>query len=201
MASTTPDRCWTLRLDFRNAFSSISRASMFEQVRSRIPGLAAWLQSTQPLLHLGSNIIHSCCGVQQGDPLGPLGFALTLQPIVERIKAEVPDLTLNSWYLDDGTLLGSAADLVQALNTIESDCPAVGRHLNRAKSLLFILQVEDASSSPLPQDIPVTRQGFTLLSCLVDILLPNWSRGRQAALDVSVISPLQRLTLSEAAVS
>ena len=34
-----------------------------------------------------------------------------------------------------------------------------------------------------------------------DILLPNWSRGRQAALDVSVISPLQQLTLSEAAVT
>ena len=30
---------------------------------------------------------------------------------------------------------------------------------------------------------------------------PNWSRGRQAALDVSVISPLQQLTLSEAAVT
>ena len=116
---------------------------MFEQVRSRIPGLAAWLEScysTQPLLHLGSNIIHSCCGVQQGDPLRPLGFALTLQPIVEQIKAEVPDLTLNSWYLDDGTLLGSAADLVQALNIIESDGPAVGLHLNRAKSLFFIPQ-------------------------------------------------------------
>ena len=34
-----------------------------------------------------------------------------------------------------------------------------------------------------------------------DILLPNWSRGRQAALDVSVLSPLQQLTLSEAAVT
>ena len=34
-----------------------------------------------------------------------------------------------------------------------------------------------------------------------DILLPNWSRGRQAALDVSVISSLQRLTLAEAAVT
>ena len=34
-----------------------------------------------------------------------------------------------------------------------------------------------------------------------DLLLPNWSRGRQAALDVSVISPLQQLTLSEAAVT
>ena len=34
-----------------------------------------------------------------------------------------------------------------------------------------------------------------------DILLPNWCRGRQAALDVAVISPLQQLTVSEAAVT
>ena len=32
-----------------------------------------------------------------------------------------------------------------------------------------------------------------------DILLPTWSRGRPAALDVHVISPLQQLTLHKAA--
>ena len=103
--------------------------------------------------------------MQQGDPLGPLGFAITLQPIVERIKAEVPGLILNSWYLDDGTLMGSAEDLAKALNIIESDGPAVGLVLNRLKSLLYIPQDDVASASPLPPDIPVTRQGFTLLGC------------------------------------
>ena len=32
-----------------------------------------------------------------------------------------------------------------------------------------------------------------------DFLLPNWCNGRPAALDIHVISPLQPLTLSEAA--
>ncbi len=32
-----------------------------------------------------------------------------------------------------------------------------------------------------------------------DVLLPNWTNGRPAALDVHVISPLQSLTMSEAA--
>ena len=168
IVSTPPERHWTLLLDFRNAFNSITRESMFVGVREHIPGLAAWLEScysSQPLLHLGSDTILSCCGVQQGDPLGPLGFAITLQPIVERIKAEVPGLILNSWYLDDGTLMGSAEDLAKALNIIESDGPAVGLVLNRSKSLLYIPQVDVASASPLPPDIPVTRQGFTLLGC------------------------------------
>ena len=34
-----------------------------------------------------------------------------------------------------------------------------------------------------------------------DVLLPSWSQGRSAALDVSVISPLQKLTLNGAATS
>ena len=53
------------------------------------------------------------CGVQQGDPLGPLGFALALHPIIERIQAEVPGLLANAWYLDDGTLCGSPDNLAK----------------------------------------------------------------------------------------
>ena len=90
---------WTLLLDFSNAFNSISREAMFVEIRRRLPGLSAWIESCysqQSLLLLGSSTIKSCCGVQQGDPLGPLGFALTLQPLVERIKSEVASLHLNA---------------------------------------------------------------------------------------------------------
>ena len=120
--------------------------------------------SSQVLLCLGQDTILSCCGVQQGDPLSPLGFALSLHPIVECIRSEVPDLALNAWYLDDGTLEGSPEDLMTALGIIERDGPSVGLHLNRSKSLLFIPEDVDASQSPLPSDIPISRCGFTLLS-------------------------------------
>ena len=121
--------------------------------------------SGQPLLHLGKDIIHSCCGVQQGDPLGPLGFALTLHPIVKRIQAEVPSLALNAWYLDDSTLVGPPGVLSAVLHIVESEGPSVGLYLNRGKSLLYIPRRCDASLSPLPPDVPVTREGFRLLGC------------------------------------
>ena len=103
--------------------------------------------------------------MQQGDPLGPLGFALTLHPIVERIKAEAPTLALNAWYLDDGTLVGHPRDLSAALHIVETEGPPVGLHLNRGKSLLFVPRDCDASLSPLPPEVPVTRAGFCLLGC------------------------------------
>ena len=109
MTSLQDNQHWTLLLDFLSAFNSISREAMIVECCRCLPGLSAWMESCyscHPPLHLGKDVIHSCCGVQQGDPLGPLGFSLTLHPIVEHIKAEVPSLALNAWYLDDGTLVG-----------------------------------------------------------------------------------------------
>ena len=128
--------------------------------------MAAWLEccyGAQPLLHLGEHTILSKCGVQQGDPLGPLAFALALHPIVERIRREIPGLNINAWYLDDGTLCRSAEDLCAALAIVEEDGPARGLHLNRGKSLLYIPGDASFDHNPLPSDIPVNRVGFDLL--------------------------------------
>ena len=112
------------------------------------------------LISSGANSIRSFCGVQPGDPHRP---SITLQSMVERIKAEVPNLTINSWFLNDGTLMGSPEDLAAALNIVEAEGPALRLYLNRSISLLFIPQDEDCAVSSLPSEIPITRQGFTLL--------------------------------------
>ena len=102
-------------------------------------------------------------GFNRVTPLGPLGFAITLQPIAERIRVEVPGLKINAWYLDDGILCGSPSDLSKALMIIEEDGPPRGLNLNHSKSLLYIHPDSDPSINPLPSDIPVCRDGFNLL--------------------------------------
>ena len=118
---------------------------------------------SQPLLHLGTHIIHSCCGVQQGDPLGPLGFTLVLHPVIEGIKREVSGHIVNAWYLDDGILCGSAGDLSAALAVIEEVGPARDLFLNMGKSLLHIPIDSTPDYNPLPAEIPIARDGFDLL--------------------------------------
>lgn len=107
--SIAPNDRWVLQVDFSNAFNSIDRNSMFAQFRSCLPKLSAWMESCysfQLILHFGNWTILSSYGVQCGDPLGPLGFALTLHPLIELIKSKVSSLHLNVWFLDNGTLCG-----------------------------------------------------------------------------------------------
>ena len=73
----------------------IDHSAMFEEIRAHISCLAPWIEccyGAQFALHFGDVIIPSCSGIQQCDPLGALGFSLALQPLVESIKAKVPDL-------------------------------------------------------------------------------------------------------------
>jgi len=61
----------------------------------------------------------SCAGVQQGDPLGPLLFSLVLNKLILMIKEKCKNLVINSWYLDDGILVGSRRDILEAFNIFD----------------------------------------------------------------------------------
>ena len=78
--------------------------------------------------------------MQQGDPLGPLLFALVLQKLVSSLDAddECAEILLQAWYLDDGALAGTHPAVLRALHLIRDLGPALGLHVNLAKCELFI---------------------------------------------------------------
>ena len=99
-----------VKLDFSNAFNSIRRDAMREAVALHAPSLLGYVDSAYgaaTTLKLGEHVIESAEGVQQGDPLGPLLFCLTIQPLLRNIQSEFV-----SGYLDDiglgGVLFRSA---------------------------------------------------------------------------------------------
>jgi len=61
-------------------------------------------------LYLGDCHIMSATGVQQGDPLGQLLFALVLHPLIHQIRDSCK-LLLHAWYLDDGTLVEDSEEV------------------------------------------------------------------------------------------
>ncbi len=72
--------------------------------------------------------------MQQGDPLGPLLFALALRIVTRRIREQHPILGLNAWHLNDGTLVGDRPTLVAILDYLGSqEVRALGLQLNLHK--------------------------------------------------------------------
>ena len=88
-------------VDLCNAFNSISRPHIEQQVRCLVPELLPWYLATYgvtpPLFTQVRHIVESQRGVQQGDPLGPLYFCCGLMPLVNDIKALNP--IYNKWYM------------------------------------------------------------------------------------------------------
>ena len=55
---------------------------------------------------------------------------------MKKFKKEC-DLLLNVWYLDDGTLVGTAPEIAKALEIIQKKGPKLGLHLNLSKCEIF----------------------------------------------------------------
>ena len=111
------------------------RDKILEAVKSSIPELFLFVSSAYSVpsyLVCGDSIILSEEGVQQGDPLGPLLFCLTLHPLLSQLQSE-----LKIFYLDDGTFGGSTESVLHDLHYLESGAAELGLHLNQSKSELI----------------------------------------------------------------
>ena len=96
-----------------------------------------YLGAMGPTPCFGTHLARSL--LQQGDPLGPLLFALVLHKLVASMEAddECFDLLIQAWYLDDGALAGSRPAVLRALHLIEEMGPALGLHVYLAKCELY----------------------------------------------------------------
>eukprot|EP00731_Ephydatia_muelleri_P011702 Em0006g596a len=125
-----------------NAFNQISRQAILDQCLMFFPELLPWVSwcyGSHPFLWHPLGVVTSQSGVQQGDPLGPMLFALVLHKLVASLEADDGcfNLLLNLWYLDDGVLAGDRSAVSRALNIIEELGPHLGLHINLPKCELF----------------------------------------------------------------
>ena len=98
--------------------------------KSRNNFLSAWIGYCHATGHhltcISEIVILSSQGCQQGDPFSSITFALNLQPVIDQINEEIPDLVLNKWFQDDRNLIGTVEQLTKAVDIILEEGPRRG---------------------------------------------------------------------------
>ena len=145
-----------LKIDYANAFNSIDRDTFLAAVQARTPKLlpfAQWCYREESHLCFGDALLTSSCGVQQGDPLGPLFFSLGIADLAEAVK-RMPGIEASCFYLDDGVVMGPAAAVSNALRVITERSDSKGLKVKPTKCELVVLgQQSDAELTTLGYDV------------------------------------------------
>jgi hypothetical protein len=166
-----------LKVDFRNAFNNISRERFLNLVTTAFPDISHWAwfcYSVPSSLWFFEEPISSEEGVQQGDPLGPMLFALALHRLILDINARVPNLDLNCWYLDDGIIGGTADQISRVIALIDEHGPQSGLYLAQTKSELIFHA--PPVSDPFPTSFLRRYSDFDLLGTPIgsDSYVHDW---------------------------
>ena len=150
-----------LSVDISNAFNSVHRSAVLRSVRVHFPSLAPWVDCCyrhDSVLFTGSSmaasqVISSARGVQQGDPLGPVLFALAIHPIVLEARAATEamcpgGIDICSFYLDDGFCAGSAPAVRYFLSALVHGFRRIGLEVNLDKTEVIPACSSSQSFSP-----------------------------------------------------
>ena len=191
-----------LKIGMRNAFNSLRRVLYLSVARVRTPGLNNLLwqgYSSSTRLFFGEERIALETGIQQGDPIGPALFAISVDEAARGVQSE-----FNVWYLDDATLRDSQERVHDDLVVLLERLRAIGLEVNGRKCVLTILN----DSMPEVTD-PCSEGSFwglgwcdlSLLGAPVDIQgIPGTIHEKREALEritskLEVLNPHQSIVL------
>ena len=161
-----------LKVDMTSAFNTVHRLSVLQSALAYWPAAFNYLnfayRAPGPLF-VGGQVLASETGTHQGCPLGPLWFALAIQPILEDL-ADRSELIWSSWYLDDGILIGSPEKVADAFGKLSIQLGDRGLAINAAKceawgprTAPFALQHPTVPQAPWEPD-----SGTKVLGCPIN---------------------------------
>jgi hypothetical protein len=123
-----------VKVDISNAFNSIDRYAVLSNIRRVVPYLAPWCDfcyTGSSKLLLGSSVLSSARGVQQGDPLGPALFSVAIHDTIKRVARQAEDaysgeIDLKVFYLDDGIIGGTGRAVRLFCDALRTEFAEIG---------------------------------------------------------------------------
>ena len=189
-----------LTVDQANAFNSVSRSAVFEAVNEHVPALLPFVQwaygaATNLLVVRASPDtppILSQTGVRQGDPLGPLLFALALQRPLQRTRDGAPNVAVIA-FADDVSLVGRVQDLKVAFEILQGEHGAggIGLQVQHRKCALTRGPLLDVSELAAELDIQHCPNGITV--CGTPIGTNNYVANALLTRATSVVEQITKL--------
>ncbi|CAI7916805.1 unnamed protein product [Closterium sp. NIES-54] len=166
--TTSQPSSLVLQLDIENAFNSVERKAFFNALANTplaplIPFTRSFYATPSQLLtdpRLSTTALTSGRGVRQGDPLGPLLFAASIQQHLRRTAAEHPEVTILA-YADDITMVGPATATLGALKLLTPLLAQDGLTRNLRKSSSW--STTPLEGDELPEGLPLTHEGVRVL--------------------------------------
>jgi len=163
----------TVQLDFKNAFNTLSREAMLKAVAKRVPQMliyAQWMYKQASPLWLaetpvGAAPLWSKAGVRQGDPCGPLFFALTLQDALRATQLWNDDVRVIA-YLDDVFLQGPSDAVTLAYYDLQQQALNIGLDLQPAKCTVYSPNTSNAEEIGDRLGFTVNPGGIVAAGCL-----------------------------------
>ena len=125
-----------LKLDVKNTYNSICRDTVLQAAYTHLPEIYPFIwdcYSSKTSLFHGDFRLNSATGVQQGDPLGPDLFALTIHGVTSEVKS-----VINVWYLDDGCIGGDLQTVLSNAAFIRNGLSSAGLEIYNSKCELLI---------------------------------------------------------------
>ena len=129
-------------------------------------------QSPARLFVSGGGEILSKEGTTQGDPLGMAMFALSMVPLIKKLK-EKCESAMQVWFADDASGVGTLVSLKRWWSCLVEMGPRLGYHPNAAKTCLVVKEEKEEEAKHVFQDtnIFITTEGKRHLGAAIGSLI------------------------------
>ena len=187
-----------IKLDFKNAFNSVSRDSVLISLSNHLPELLRYVEAgygANSILQFGEFQLESQEDVQQGDPLGPLLFSLAIRDVSHGCLAPFV-----AWFLDDCAIGGNAQQVERDYKMIVEKGHSVGLELNSSKCEILSdsPQFVEEALQFMPQAKVVQEEHRELLGAGITVSSASRLLSAKSEQVVSICKELKSVSLHDA---